>query len=162
MVGLASRPKHGILREHGATPIDYRTHDLLTALRRAEPAGFDFVFNGMGHEYFEPGLAVLRRGGVLVHYGGPPSFGHFLALVAKLLFYNALPNGKRIKGYGTHRGEIEPFREDWQTLFRLLDEGKIKPLIVEKYPILAAAEANRRLESGAVSGNVVLTAPGWL
>lgn len=72
-------------------------------LRQAEPGGLDFVFNGMGEEYFERGLVVLRRGGALVHYGGPQSFARFLLLVAKFILYNLLPNGKMIKGYGTHR-----------------------------------------------------------
>jgi NADPH:quinone reductase-like Zn-dependent oxidoreductase len=49
-----------------------------------EPAGLDFVFNGMGEEYFERGPAVLRRGGALVHYGGPQSLARFWLLVAKL------------------------------------------------------------------------------
>lgn len=162
MYGLASAAKHDTVRENGATPIDYQTQDFVDVIRQAEPAGLDFVFNGMGEEYCEPGLAVLRRGGVLVHYGGPQSFAHFLRLMVKLIFYNVLPNGKRIKGYGTHRGEIEPFREDWSTLFQLLEEGKIRPVIAAKYPLLEAAQANALLERGSVAGNVILAAPGWL
>jgi NADPH:quinone reductase-like Zn-dependent oxidoreductase len=159
MYGLASSSKHGILEEYGATPIDYRNEDFVDVIRQQEPGGLDFVFNGMGEEYFERGLSVLRRGGLLVHYGGPQSFTRFLLLVAKLIFFTALPNGKRIKGYGTHRGEIDAFREDWTALFRLLEEGKIKPVIAETFPILHAARANELLESGNVTGNVVLLAP---
>jgi NADPH:quinone reductase-like Zn-dependent oxidoreductase len=70
-----------------------------------------------------------------------------------------LPNGKRIKGYGTHRGEIEPFKEDWGELFTLLEEGKIKPVIAEKFPLLEARKANELLEGGQVTGNIVLLAP---
>lgn len=162
MYGLASAAKHKVLVESGATPIDYRSQDFVEVLQQAEPAGLDFVFNGMGEEYCERGLAVLRRGGVLVHYGGPQSFGRFLLLAAKLLLYNLLPNGKRIKGYGTHRGEIESFREDWTALFQMLQEGHIQPLIAAKYAILEASRANELLESGAVIGNVVLMAPEFL
>jgi len=159
MYGLASPSKHSVLAEHGVTPIDYHTQDFVEVIRQAEPDGLDFVFNGMGEEYFERGLRVLRRGGVLVHYGGPQSFGRFLLLAAKLILYNALPNGKAIKGYGTHTGEIGPFKEDWTKLFTLLDEGRIKPIIAAKFPILEAAKANELLESGRVTGNVVLLAP---
>ena len=70
-----------------------------------------------------------------------------------------LPNGKAIKGYGTHRGDIGLFKEDWGTLFRLLEEGKIRPIIAERFPLLEAAKANALLESGQVIGNVVLLAP---
>ena len=159
MYGLASRSKQDILAEYGATPIDYHTQDFVEVIRDAEPEGLDFVFNGMGEEYFERGLAILKRGGVLVHYGGPQSFSRFLLLVTKFILYNLLPNGKRIKGYGTHRGEIEPFKEDWGELFTLLEEGKIKPVIAEKFPLLEARKANELLESGQVTGNIVLLAP---
>jgi NADPH:quinone reductase-like Zn-dependent oxidoreductase len=162
MYGLASPSKHSVLAEHGATPIDYHAQDFVEVIRQAEPDGLDFVFNGMGEEYFERGLRVLRRGGTLVHYGGPKSFARFLLLVAKLILYNVLPNGKAIKGYGTHTGEIGPFKEDWTKLFTLLDEGQIKPIIAARFPILEAAKANELLESGQVTGNVVLLAPELL
>ncbi|MGD8457697.1 MAG: medium chain dehydrogenase/reductase family protein [Anaerolineales bacterium] len=162
MYGLASSRKHSILREYGAVPIDYRTQDFVEVLREAEPEGIDYVFNGMAEEVFERGLKVLRRGGVLVHYGGPTSFSGFLLLVVKLMFYNLLPNGKKIKGYGTHRGKIELFKEDWETLFGLLGEGKIKPIIAARFPILDAVKGNELLENGEVTGNVVLLAPELL
>jgi hypothetical protein len=52
----------------------------------------------MADEYFEQGLSVLRRGGAFVHYGSPQSFAGFLRLVAKLIWFSLLPNGKSIKG----------------------------------------------------------------
>jgi NADPH:quinone reductase-like Zn-dependent oxidoreductase len=42
----------------------------------------------------------------------------------------------------------------------LLGEGKIKPVIANKFPILEAAQANTLLESGQVTGNLVLVASG--
>ena len=162
MYGLASPSKHNILTEYGAIPIDYHTQDVVQTLHQSEPGGLDFVFNGMGEEYFERGLAVLRRGGALVHYGGPESFSHFLLLMVKFILYNVLPNGKSIKGYGTHRGDVSLFKEDWTKLFNLLQEGKIDSIIAHKFPILEAREANELLESGQVIGNVVLVTPELL
>ncbi len=162
MYGLASASKHDILTNCGATPIDYRTQDFVEVLHQAEPGGIDYVYNGMGEEYFERGLAVLRRGGVLVHYGGPESFSRFLLLVAKLLLYNVLPNGKKIKGYGTHRGDVKQYQDDWTELFKLLEQGRIDPVITAEFPILEARQANELLESGQVVGNIVLLAPEWL
>jgi len=162
MYGLASRRKHYVLAEYGATPIDYRTQDFVEVLRQAEPAGLDFVFNGMAEEYFRRGLAVLRRGGTLVHYGGPQSMAGFLRLVARLLWTNLLPNGKSIKGYGTHRVDQQVLVEDWPQLFRLLQEGKIAPIIAARFPLLEAARANALLEGGDVVGNVVLVSPELL
>jgi len=159
MYGIASRGKHNVLTEYGATPIDYRTQDFVQVIREAEPGGLDFVFNGMGEEYLTRGMAVLRRGGALVHYGGPESFSSFLLLVAELILFNLLPNGKTIKGYGTHRLGVDLFEEDWNKLFKLLEDGQIKPIIAKKFPILEAAKANELLESGQVIGNIVLLAP---
>ena len=162
MYGLASPNKHYILTEYGATPIDYHTQDFVEVILQAEPEGIDYVFNGMGEETFERSLAVLRRGGVLVHYGAPQSFARFLLLVVKLIYYNLLPNGKTIKGYGTHRLSVDLFKEDWQTLFALLEKGEIKPVIEKKFPLLDADQAYALLESGAVTGNLVLLAPELL
>ncbi len=158
MYGLASPRKHALLAEYGAEPIDYHRQDFVEVLRRAEPGGIDFVFNGMGEEYFERGLAVLRRGGSLVHYGGPQSLTSFGLLILKFGLYNLLPNGKSVKGYGTHRGEADQFLEDWTTLFRLLAEGQIQPVIQARFPLTQARQANELLESGQVTGNLVLVA----
>ena len=160
--GLASPSKHGILIENGAIPIDYHRQDVMEEIRRAEPRGLDFVFNGMGEDYFERSLAVLKRGGTLVHYGGPQSLGRFLLLMVKFIGYNLLPNGKSVKGYGTHRESVAQFKEDWTALFKLLGTGQIRPVIAGRYPLLEAAEAYERLEGGHVTGNLVLLAPELL
>ena len=159
MYGLASKSKHSILTEYGAIPMDYRTQDVLVEIRKAEPEGLDFVFNGMGPEYFGRGLSLLRRGGVLVAYGAPQSFGDFLSLVVKLITTNLLPNGKAIKGYGTHREGVDTFKEDWRALFGLLEKGKIKPVVAKRFPLLEAVQAYEWLQSGNVTGNLVLLAP---
>jgi len=110
LYGLASRSKHAALAELGAIPIDYQEQDFVRVIREKEPPGIDFIFNGMGEEYLARGLAVLRRGGVLVHYGGPQSLSRFLLLVAELVLFDLLPNGKSIKGYGMHRLGVELFK----------------------------------------------------
>ena len=162
MYGLASPSKHHILTEYGVTPIDYHTQDFVEVFHQAEPKGIDFVFNGMDDEYFKPGLAVLRRGGVLVSYGAPQSFVGFLRFLMRYIFYNLLPNGKSIEGYGTHRLGVDLFKEDWTALFKLVEEAKIKPIIAGKYPLLEAVKAYELLESGQVTGNLVLLAPELL
>ena len=162
MYGLASRSKHATLAELGAIPLDYLAQDFVRVIREAEPGGIDFVFNGMGEEYFARGLAVLRRGGVLVHYGGPQSLSRFLLLVAELILFSLLPNGKSIKGYETHRLGVELFKEDWAALSHLLEDHKIEPVLAAKFPILDAAKANALMESGEVTGGVVLVSPELL
>jgi NADPH:quinone reductase-like Zn-dependent oxidoreductase len=165
MYGIASKSKHAILAEYGATPIDYRTDDFVEVIRRAEPGGLDAVFDGVGGDYVDRAFPLLRRGGVLVGYGNPLSMRATLRLLAKMLVLNLLPNGKKVKPYGASGFLLfnrKPFLEDWAVLFRLLQEGKIRPVISGEFPLLEAARANALLESGEVVGNLVLVAPELL
>jgi NADPH:quinone reductase-like Zn-dependent oxidoreductase len=164
MYGIASKSKHNILTEMGAIPIDYHTQDFVEVIRQAEPDGLDAVFDGMGGDYFKRGFSVLKRGSTLVGYGNPLSFSRMLHLLGQVILFNLLPNGKSVKYYGTGASRLNrrPFLEDWATLFKLLEEGNIKPVIMKKFPILEAARANELLESGKVIGNVVLLAPELL
>ncbi len=56
----------------------------------------------------------------------------------------------------------KPFMEDLPLLFSLLEEGKIKPIIAAQLPLLEARKANELLESGQISGNIVLLTPELL
>jgi NADPH:quinone reductase-like Zn-dependent oxidoreductase len=162
--GIASKSKHAILADFGATPIDYRTEDFVEIIRQAEPEGLDAVFDGMGGDYIDRAFSILRRGGVLVEYGNPLSFRRMTRLLFKCIALNLLPNGRKIKPYGSSSSSFnrKPFLEDWAILFRLLQEGKIRPMISGKFPLLEAARANALLESGQVIGNLVLMAPELL
>ena len=164
MYGIASKSKHGILTDYGATPIDYHTQDFVEVIRQAEPGGLDAVFDGMVWGYLDRGFPLLRRGGTWVQYGNPLSFSGLLRLLAKLIWLNVLPNGRSLKLYGTSTSKFgrQRYLEDWATLFKLLEEGKIEPVIAGRYPILEASRANALLEGGQVTGNLVLLAPGLL
>jgi len=165
MYGTASQNKHNILKEYGAIPIDYHNQDFVEVIRQAEPNGLDFVFDGIGGEYGDRGLAVLKRGGKLVTYAAPVGFLTLLEGLIKLVFVNILPTGKSAEFYGItalYMRDKKPFMEDLPILFKLLEEGKIKPIIAAKFPILEAAKANELLESGKVAGNLILLAPELL
>ena len=164
MYGIASQSKHSILTEVGAIPIDYHTQDFVEVIQKEEPDGLDAVFDGMGGDYLTLGFSLLKRHGTLVEYGNPLNFSNMVHLLGKIILLNVLPNGKSVKLYGTgaSRFNKRPFLEDWLTLFTLLEEGKITPVIMKKFPILEAAKANELLESGKVIGNIVLVAPELL
>ncbi|MBP1693762.1 MAG: NADPH:quinone reductase [Chloroflexi bacterium] len=166
MYAIASKSKHSILTEYGATPIDYHTQDFVDEIQRAEPEGLDVVLDGMMRlDYIRRSLPLMRRGGRMVSFGEPaslPELFHILAIVAGV---NLRPNGKSFKLYGTSTyflGNRKPYLEDWTALFNLLEVGKIKPIIAAKFPILEAAKANELLESGQVTGNIVLLMPELL
>ncbi|NJO82574.1 MAG: zinc-binding dehydrogenase [Blastochloris sp.] len=82
-------------------------------------------------------------------------------ILATVLRVNLARSGKSFKLYGTSPyllGRRRPFLEDWARLFRLLEAGKIKPIIAQTFPLLEAARANALLEDGRVVGNLVLLA----
>ncbi len=165
MYGIASKSKHAILAEYGATLIDYHTEDFVEVIRRAEPVGLDAVFDGMGGDYVDKAFPLLRRGGVLVEYGNPLSMRGIVRLLIQTLTLDLLPNGRTVKMYGASGFmpfNRKPFLEDWAVLFRMLQEGKIRPVISGEFPLLEAARANALLESGQVVGNLVLVAPELL
>ena len=165
MYGTASSEKHTILTGLEAIPIDYHTQDFVDVLCQAEPAGLDFVFDGMGGADSQRGLAVLRSGGKLVAYAPPSGLGKLLQDVLKMIFINMRRNGGKVESYGIsalYVRDKKPFMEDLLLLFKLLEAGKIKPVISHKFSILEAARANQLLESGKAPGNIVLLAPELL
>jgi NADPH:quinone reductase-like Zn-dependent oxidoreductase len=162
MYGSASSGKHKLLSEFGAVPIDYHAQDLVEVIHRAEPDGLDFVFDGIGGESGDRSMAVLRRGGKLIGYAPPTGFLPLLLGMFKLLFSHMRPDGRSAEFYGisaVYASNKKPFQEDLLLLLKLLEEGKIKPLIAARFPILEARKANELLDGGQVSGNIVLLAP---
>ena len=160
MVGLASPAKHSLLTGMGATPVDYHTPNLIEALRQVEPNGFDFVFDGIGGPSSDIGLATLKRGGKLVVYAAPIGLGQILGGAVKMIFLN-LTSGKTVVSYGItvqYLQDKKPFMEDVALLFKMVADGKIKPVITHQLPLLEARKANEMLESGQVTGNIVLLA----
>ena len=164
MYGVASGGKRSTLTRFGAIPIDYRTEDFVEVIRHTEPDGLDFVFDGMGGDYIRRAVPLLRRGGVLVEYANPLSLRGVVRLLARIIVLDLLPNGRTVKIYGAGLSLFyrRPFLDDWATLFRLLQEGKIHPVISGVFPLFEAARANALLEGGQVVGNLVLVAPELL
>jgi len=163
--GTASPEKRAFLTGLGAIPIDYHTQDFVALLKKAEPDGLDFVFDGMGGVESQRGLQVLRNGGRLVAYAPPTGIGKLLKDLIKMISVNMRREGRKIDTYGItaiYARDKKPFMEDLPVLFKLLEEGKIKPVISQKFPLLEAAKANQVLESGTVIGNIVLLAPELL
>ena len=63
--GTARGTHAPLIRELGATPIDYQREDFTRAL----PGGFDVVFDGIAEDGYRRSFATLKRGGLLCAYG---------------------------------------------------------------------------------------------
>ncbi|WP_354146485.1 MBL fold metallo-hydrolase [Arthrobacter sp. 754] len=162
--GVDSAAKHPWLAAHGVVPLDAQDEDVVDAVRRLEPDGVDAVLDGVGGgKWVDRGLAVLRRGGVLVEYANPGSPAATLRLLRRAVGRSLVPRGKRIRLYGTTSWRLDrrPLMGAWATLYGLLESRRISPVIAGTFPMAEAGRAHALLEGGGVVGNLVLLAPGF-
>src|SRR5262245_24592006 len=174
MAGLelwgTGRGEHAaLIRELGATPIDYRREDPTRVL----PDGFDVVFDGIGKDSYRRSFAALKRGGLLCAYGYTASVQAQRRLLATLMWIarvylwrwllSWLPGGKRVRIYSINLLRARHpawFQEDLERLFGLLATRLIRPRVAERISFEQVAEAHRRLEAGGLEGKLVLV-PGF-
>src|SRR5215204_3510933 len=99
--GTARGEHAALVRELGATPIDYQREDFTRVLA----GGFDVVFDGVGEDGYRRSFAALRRGGLLCAIGysaGVQARQGMLAIlmsIARLYLWGFLPGGKRARFY---------------------------------------------------------------
>jgi NADPH:quinone reductase len=166
MAGLelwgAARSQHAaLIRELGATPIDYQREDFTRIL----PGGFDIVFDGIGEDGYRRSFAALRRGGLLCAYGYSAAVQAQLQMItmlmwiARLYLWRWLPGGRRARFYSINAMRAQHpawFRDDLARLFELLATRAIRPRVAERISFDEVAEAHRRLEAGGLEGKLVL------
>lgn len=173
MFGTASAHDHSVVVAHGATPIDYRTVDFVDEIKRLTGDGVDVVFDGIGGAHVWRSFKALRPGGRVVAYGLTSSLHHGklaggsrhrfrgLALIAGYIALSyILPGRKRVLVYSIQnlkRWRPAWFREDLTTLYMMLRERKVEPLIAERIPLVQARRAHELIGEGGVKGKLVLT-----
>lgn len=161
-IGAAAQKHHARIRTLGATPIEGRTAPLHVGVRAVRPEGVDAAFDGVGGVHTGHCVAATKPGGLTVWYGFVGAQGLLaLARSAWSLFIGSRLRGRRGEFYGItqrYRKDPTPFREDLQSLFTLLAAGRITPNISQRLQLLAARQANERLEAGNIEGKLVLVA----
>jgi NADPH:quinone reductase-like Zn-dependent oxidoreductase len=162
--GTARGAHAGLIRELGATPIDYQHEDFTRVL----PRGFDVVFDGVGKGGFGRSWRALHRGGLLCAYGytaGVEAQRRPLKVVTWLAqqylrgLWKQLAEGKRTRIYSINLMRVRHpawFREDLERLFRMLAGGAIRPRIAARISFDQVADAHRRLDAGGLDGKLVL------
>jgi NADPH:quinone reductase-like Zn-dependent oxidoreductase len=164
MYGTASRSKHELVTQLGATPIDYKSENLVQRMRNLTGDEIDAVFDPIGGDSFKQSFSVLRRGGILVAYGFYNSAmgkgGNIPLDFIRLKLWNILPNGRSTTFYSIgalRRKQPDWFSEDLTKLFTLLAQGKIKPVIAARIPLAEVRRAHELIEQAGVQGRIVLT-----
>jgi NADPH:quinone reductase-like Zn-dependent oxidoreductase len=179
MYGTCSLRGASAVSDLGGIPIDYQHRDFVKEIHRLTNEGVDVVFDPIGGSHLWQSRKALRRGGRVVGYGlrssirgeglasdrpgrrqrfaGTLNFGLFIA--GGWL----LPGRKRVVPYSIQtlkRLKPELFRQDLITLFDLLEQKKLEPLIAQRLPLVEARHAQVLLAKGGVTGKIVLVCNG--
>jgi NADPH:quinone reductase len=179
MYGTCSSRGAPAVSELGGIPIDYRHQDFVEEIHRLTSEGVDVVFDSIGGTHIWRSRKALRPGGRVVAYGLTSSLrGGRLAIgrpgrrrrfrgIAIFGLYIAagwfFPGRKRVLPYSIQtlkRLKPELFKRDLITLFDLLGQKKIKPLIAQRVPLAEARQAQELLGEGGVTGKIVLVPHG--
>ena len=169
LFGTASGTQTGVVSALGATPIDHTEGSFLTRIHELTDDGVDVVLDGIGGRVSLRSYRALRRGGRLVMFGHYSTLAGGRKSVRRMaVFYlsgamvfaaNLVPDGKRVLPFQVAKlrdRHPEWFREDATTLFDLLSEGKLKPIVSERIPLVEARRAHENLGRGGVTGKQVL------
>lgn len=167
VIASASRNKHALLRSLGAEPVAAREGPIDAHVRAIVPEGVDLAYDAIGGKEIEECVRATKKGGHVVGYGfmgtmvnGKPS-NWLTARMFFTLYVGARLRGRKAHFYGItalYRKDPAPFREDLPKLVRLVAEGKLRPKIAERLPLLEARRGNELIERGGVEGKIVLLA----
>jgi len=174
MYGTCSPSGAQAVIELGATPIDYKSHDFVDEIYRLTVDGVDVVFDPIGGPHLWQSRKALRRGGKVIGYGLISSirgngmsahpgrrrrYGGTATFALYIIGSRLLPGRKHLIPYSIQtlkRLKPEYFRKDLTTLFELLQQKKIKPIVAQRIPLADAKHAQELLEKGGVIGKIVL------
>jgi NADPH2:quinone reductase len=176
VIGTASPRHHDALRALGVEPVDYRDPDLAAHVRELAPGGVDAVFDHLGGASLTRSYRLLNATGTLVSYSiasklddTSPVLPGFLALLAKLAYWNYLPSRRHASFYNVWAGAGKPgsanrdafrnrLRTDLTHLFDLLRDGVLTAQIAARYPLAEVAAAMDLAESSGRTalGKIIL------
>jgi NADPH2:quinone reductase len=175
MYGTCSSRGASLVAQLGGVPIDYEHQDFVSEARRLTGDGVDVVFDSLGGTHIWRSREALRRGGRVVAFGltswlreGRLASGHsggrhrFRPIAVFGLYIAAawlLPGRRRVVPYSIQwlkRLRPAVFRADLISLFELLAQRKIEPLVAERLPLVETRRAHELLGKGNVTGKIVL------
>lgn len=151
----SSESKRALALAGGADAVvDSRRDDWREQVKLANGSnGVDVVFDPVGGNSTDPAFRSLRWGGRHLVIGFP-------AGIAQLRTNLPLLKGASLVGVDIRQfGEYEPDRAatNRRTIFALAAEGKLRPVIAQRYPLAEFREAMREAEAGTTGGRIVLT-----
>ncbi len=161
MYGTASKYNHELVSALGAFPIDYRAEDFVERIRSLTGDGVNAVFDPIGGaRQLLRSYRALRKGGRLVWFGVAATKQMGLRIIPLTLLMRTLlaffPDGKQVPLTPDLGKDKAWYRDTLKLLMELLAEGRIKPVVADRIPLVDAASAHELLERGGYAGKVVL------
>jgi len=146
MVTSRQADRRALAEQYGAITINPTTQSLETdAAKFTQGEGVDLVADNIGtHDSVRQGLSVLRPGGKLLIVG-------YLDDTFEIPSMRFFKTEQQIIGC---RGST---KQDLIDVVRLTRTGHITPVIGARYPLEQIQQAAARLESGDLTGRIVLT-----
>ncbi len=136
VLATASGANQGFLKDIGAdTAIDYKNQKFEEIAKDV-----DVVLDSVGGDTLDRSYGVLKKGGFLV------------SIVARV-------DEKKLEEKGL-RGTsmlVLPNADELREITKLVEAGKVKPVVGATFFLAQAADAQKKLEAGGTRGKIVLT-----
>jgi zinc-binding alcohol dehydrogenase/oxidoreductase len=127
---------------------NYNTTDWVKEVRAATGGkGPDVVIDSVGGGTFNQVLDVVRPGGRVVVYGS--TLGAVPEMVLRRIFW------KQLNVLGSTMG----LPSEFAAMLRLFDEGGLRPVIDNVFPLEEAGAAQERMRESAQFGKIILSIP---
>jgi NADPH2:quinone reductase len=121
-------------------------------IKEISGGGVDVVYDGVGGDYAEPSIRALNWEGIFLVVGFP-------AGIPKIPLNLTLLKGCQFVGvfWGAFvQREPERNAQNLKELFKMYDDGKVRPRISKRFPLKDTAEAIKELQNRAAVGKVVV------
>ncbi|ETB26194.1 NAD(P)H quinone oxidoreductase [Mycobacterium avium subsp. hominissuis 10-4249] len=157
-VTAGSAEKLDFCRELGADiTINYRDEDFVARLAD-ETGGADVILDIMGAAYLDRNIDALATDGQLVIIGMQGGVKAELN-IGKLLAKRARVIGTTLRGRPVSgpNSKTEIVQAVTASVWPMIADGRVRPIIGARLPIQQAGDAHRRLVASEVTGKIVLT-----
>jgi NADPH2:quinone reductase len=152
-----SRDKCHACEKLGASRgIDYKHEDFVKVVKETTAGrGVDVILDMVGGDYIQRNINALALDGRIVNIAFLKGSQAEINLLPLMLKRGTLTGSTLRARSVEQKGAIAaPLR---RVVWPLLDQGKVKPQIYRTFPLAAAAEAHRLMETSAHIGKIVLT-----
>ncbi len=156
LIGTVSSPEKAALAEkNGAwATIDYTREDVPERVRELTNGEMcDVVYDSVGKDTWELSLDCLKPRALMVSFGnssGPVDGVNIGILNQKGSLFATRPS---LNGYADTRERLEMMAND---LFAMLESGKVKIDITQRYPLAEAGKAQDAVQGRKTTGSTIL------